>query len=143
MIHKAEPKGFNPRFTVVGCFVEHDDRILLLKRQGHKPQGNRWGVPAGKTNKGEDHLETMIREINEETGLGVDKSDVSFFDRVYVRCSSYDFVYHMFHVKLDNENDIKINISEHKEFRWTCPKNALEMPLIHDLGACIKLFYNI
>ncbi len=48
MISRNKPENFTPKFEVVSCFVEYNDEILLLLRQDHKPEGNTYGVPAGK-----------------------------------------------------------------------------------------------
>ena len=143
MIYDSEPENFNPEFEVVSCFIEHSGEILLLLRQDHKPEGNTWGVPAGKVNKGEEPLDNILREITEETGLEIASSQISYFCKVYVRYPAYDFVYHIFHSKLEGKKEVKINPDEHKEFRWAHPENALGFPLIQDLDACIRLFYKI
>ncbi len=143
MIYDSEPENFNPKFEVVSCFVEYDKKILLLLRQDHKPEGNTYGVPAGKVNEGEKPLETIIREIREETGLEIDSSQISYFRKVYVRYPAYDFEYYIFHSKLEGKRDVQINSNEHKEFRWTSPEDALDLQLIQDLDACIRLFYQI
>ncbi|MCF7831735.1 MAG: NUDIX hydrolase [Candidatus Pacebacteria bacterium] len=141
MIHKEKPENFNSKFDVVSCFVEHDGEILLLHRQDHKPQGNTWGVPAGKVDDGQEILETMIREIQEETGFMLPSSELSYFGKVFVRYPEYDFVYHMYHTELNQRQDVVISQQEHKDFKWISPKKALEMNLIQDLDACIRLFY--
>src|SRR3989344_2825045 len=61
MIYKNLPKKFNPRFEIVSCYVEHNGKILLLHRHGHKSEGNRWGVPGGKIDGGESELGAMVR----------------------------------------------------------------------------------
>jgi len=66
MIYKTEPENFISRFEIVSCYVEHDGKILILHRQNHKPQGNTWGLPAGKIDDNEDKIEAMLREIFEE-----------------------------------------------------------------------------
>ena len=141
MIYKKRPQNFNPKFDVVSCFVEYNGEILLLHRQDHKPEGNTWGVPAGKVDAGESLLEAMTREIQEETGLVLPSSQLSYFGKVFVKYPDYDFVYHICHTKLDQIQKVAINHTEHKDFRWISPENALNMPLIQDLDACIKLFY--
>jgi 8-oxo-dGTP diphosphatase len=141
MIYKKEPKNFNPRFEVVSCFVEHDGDILLLHRQDHKPEGNTWGVPAGKIDKEEQLLNAMVREMREETGLDMAPESFSYFDKVFVRFPEYEFIYHMFHTKLAQKPQITISSGEHKDFLWISPKKALDMNLMRDLDACITLFY--
>lgn len=48
------PQNFVPRVEVAGCFLEWKDKFLYLKRNSDKPQGDTWGIPAGKVEKGED-----------------------------------------------------------------------------------------
>ncbi len=143
MIYKEKPQNFDSKFDIVSCFAEHNGEILLLHRQDHKPEGDTWGVPAGKVDEGEEILETMIREIQEETGFQLFSSQLSYFEKVFVKYPEYDFVYHIFYTKLDQRQKVAINRNEHKNFKWISPKKALDMPLIQDLDACIKLFYKI
>lgn len=71
VVFLEKPEVFNPKFEVVSCFVRCDDRILLLHRQDHKPEGNSWGVPAGKVDQDESIHDAMVRELQEEIGLAV------------------------------------------------------------------------
>lgn len=143
MIYKEKPQNFNPKFGVVSCFVEYNGEFLLLHRQDHKPEGNTWGVPAGKVDGGENILDSMVREIQEETGILLPSSLLSYFGKVFVQYPEHDFVYHIYHTKLEQRQAVAINHKEHKDFTWISPENALDMPLIQDLDACIKLFYEL
>jgi len=141
MIYKKRPQSFNSKFEVVSCFVEHNGEILLLYRQDHKSEGNTWGVPAGKVNEGEEILEAMVRELQEETGFQLPSSQLSYFDKVYVKYPNYDFIYHIYQINLDQRQKVAINHNEHKDFKWISPENALSTTLVRDLDACINLFY--
>jgi len=143
MIYKERPQNFDSKFDVVSCFVEYNGEILLLHRQDHKPEGNTWGVPAGKVNDGENILKAMNREIQEEAGFVLPSSQFFYFGKVYVKYPNYNFVYHIYHAKLNQKQRVAINHKEHKDFRWISPKNALNMSLIQDLDACIKLLYKL
>ena len=143
MIFLIAPEQFNPRFEVVSCFLEYDGEILLLQRQDYKPEGGTWGVPAGKINEGETPNLAILREIFQEVGLNVSEEEMSYFQRVFVRYPNYDFIYHIYHLQLRNKPVVKINPEEHKAFKWVSPANALEINLILDLDACIKMFYKI
>ncbi len=142
MIHQIQPKNFDFRFEIVSCFVEYDGKILLLHRQDRKPEGNTWGVPAGKVDSGENCLIAMSREMAEETAIKVSTDKLKYFKKVYVRYPTYDFIHHIFHVKLTKKCDVKINPIEHKNFQWISPNNALNIDLIQDLDACIKIFFD-
>ncbi len=143
MIFRASPEEFNPKFEVVSCLVEFDGKILLLHRQDRKPQGNTWGVPAGKIDEGESPINALLRELKEETGIVITESQLAYFDKLYVKYPEFDFVYYMFHLKLADKPSILINSTEHKTFEWASPEEALEKQLILDQDFCIKLFYKI
>jgi len=141
MIYHERPENFAPKFDVVSCFFEHDGKILLLLRQDHKPQGNTWGVPAGKVENGETVATAMIRELEEETGVKTTPNLIRFAHMVFVRYPEYDFNYHIFHLSSAEEIFVNIDPSAHKKFAWVTPREALEMELIQDEDACINLCY--
>ena len=141
MITKEKPLDFNKQFDVVGCFVEHNGKFLLLRRHSHKRSGDKWGLPAGKMDDGETISQAMLREIEEETGLKIPEVSVVHFDSLYVRDGSLDIKWHMFGTRLDAKPTIKLSPHEHSEYRWVTPEEALEMDLIHDQAESIRLFY--
>ncbi|MFP5320278.1 MAG: NUDIX hydrolase [Acidimicrobiia bacterium] len=76
-VYRRLPVGFrrrivravSPSFTVGAmCFIERDDGALLLVRHTYR---DRWGVPGGLLQKGEDVGEGARREVREEVGLDV------------------------------------------------------------------------
>lgn len=141
MIYKNRPKKFTPRFEIVSCYIECNGKILLLHRHENKSEGNRWGVPAGKIDLGENELEAMAREIKEETGQLISKLDLTYLDKVYVKYPEYHFVYHMFRTKLDKLPQVILSKNEHQDYDWVSPKDALTYPLVRELDRCIKMFY--
>ena len=141
MVYKTAPKNFNPRFEIVSCYVEYGGKILLLHRHKEKSQGDKWGVPAGKMEKGEKLVDAMIREAREETGLTIKPSELEYLEKVFVRYPGYDFVYHMFRMKLEAKHSVVLSSKEHQAFCWVTPKQALKMNLVNDLDACIKMSY--
>jgi len=141
MIYKNAPKNFSPKFSVVSCYVEHEGEILLLHRHDHKSEGGRWGVPAGKIDQGENELEAIIREIKEETGQKVLAEELEYLSKVYVKYPEYHFIYHMFRVKLDKKADVILSTSEHKDYKWIAPQEALNLELVRELDRCLKMSY--
>lgn len=141
MLHTKKPEIFKPKFEVVSCFVEYRNEILLLLRQDHKSEPNTYWVPAGKINQWENIDVATKREIEEETWIT--EIDLEYFRKVYVKYTNYDFIYHMYSTKLQQEPEIKINLEEHKSYIRKTPIEALRENLIEDLDVCIKMFYNI
>ncbi|KAL8215291.1 hypothetical protein R6Q57_004740 [Mikania cordata] len=59
----------NPKM-VVGCLIEHDNKVLLCKRK-IQPSYGLWTLPAGYMEIGESATEGAIRETWEEAGAKV------------------------------------------------------------------------
>lgn len=143
MIYFQKPADFKPLFEVVSCFCEYEDKILLLLRGNNSPQSNTWGAPAGKQEAKETSSAAMLRELKEETGFVIKEKELRFYETVFVRYESHDFIYHMFFVKFKTQPEVLIDKNEHKDFCWVTPQNALQLPLVKDMDACIKLFFKI
>ncbi|MFB3113667.1 MAG: bis(5'-nucleosyl)-tetraphosphatase [Nitrosopumilaceae archaeon] len=97
--------------------------FLLL----HYPSGH-WDFVKGKMEKGEDPLDTVVREAKEETGI----SDLNFVEG-FEENIEYDFQFEgeLIHKKvvfyLAKTNTEKITIShEHLDFVWLDYKSAFE-----------------
>jgi len=51
----------------IKAVVVHQNRVLLLANERGE-----WDLPGGRPDPGEDHRATLVREVREETGLGVE-----------------------------------------------------------------------
>jgi 8-oxo-dGTP pyrophosphatase MutT (NUDIX family) len=143
MISLRETKGFVPMFSATGCFLENNGRFLVLRRSDSESQANAWGVPGGGIEKGETVPDATLREIREETGISMQHDSLSYWGKVYIRNSDGDFVYHMSSARFPAGSAIRLDPKEHKEYRWVTAEEALSLPLIRDMGPCIKLFYKM
>ena len=145
IVYKEPSANFNPKIEVAALFIEHDNRILLLHRQENKSQGNLWGIPGGKLDKGDTPLQAVVREIKEETGYDFSKQSLENLGAVYIEYDDHNhFVYHMFRAKLVGDPAaVKINFHEHKGFTWVTPKDGLRLELIKGEDACFKLIYGL
>lgn len=142
MVFQEPPENFNPRVEVAACFMEVNGKFLFMKRQPHKSEGNLWGIPGGKCEKGEHSEITVIREIKEETGVDLPKESLKYFGKVYIRYPEVDFVYHMYAHDMESyPTEIAMDPNEHFEYRWMTLKEALELPLIRGEDECIYLVY--
>ncbi|MXP56790.1 NUDIX domain-containing protein [Pantoea sp. Mhis] len=53
--------------------VEDEEGILFVKRSKNEFMANKWEIPSGNMEKGESMLQTISREIKEETSLDICK----------------------------------------------------------------------
>jgi mutator protein MutT len=143
MLSLDRPEGFEPAVTVVGCYMEHEGRFVVLRRLPHKRAGDRWGLPAGKIEPGETPKQAMVREICEETGVVVEEGLLVPHESWYVEHPDRRFVFHTFSIALDQRPDVALHPDEHHEYRWVTPSEALELPLILDQEACIRTRYGL
>jgi len=141
MISKDKPADFTKRFDIVGCFMLHQGKFLMLHRHPHKASGDRWGLPAGKAEPGEGFPDAMLREIKEETGFDVLREKLRFFGSYFVRDGDFDFGWHMFSIELDSVPDVLINPHEHSEFRWVTQAEASTLSLIPDQHETMQIFF--
>ena len=144
-VYHKPTQHFNPKFEIAALYIENGDKILLLHRQDNKSQGNRWGIPAGKVDKGETPLQAVIREVLEETGYDFSKHAIEYLSTVYVEHNPKDhIVYHMFRTQMVFDPEaIRINPHEHKDYKWVIPQDGLKMNLIEDEDTCFKLVYDL
>ena len=65
----------NEQFPVVGVgvVVLNDDNHVLLVQRGQEPNIGMWTIPGGRQEPGETLAETAHREIEEETGVKIDR----------------------------------------------------------------------
>jgi ADP-ribose pyrophosphatase YjhB (NUDIX family) len=61
---------FREHKVAAGVLVEHDGRVLLVRRR-MQPRRGMWTFPAGFVEFDEDPAEAAVRECREETGLEV------------------------------------------------------------------------
>jgi 8-oxo-dGTP pyrophosphatase MutT (NUDIX family) len=139
MVFTKRPKNFNPKFEVVCLHCEFDGKLLFLHRQDHKPEGNTWGMPAGKVEVGESPAASILREVAEELSLVLMEENLEFLMTVFVEFPTYEFIYHIFKYKFIELPEIKINLNEHKDSTWVTPEEALKLNLIEGEEECIRL----
>ncbi len=115
----------NEKSSGAVIFRDTSEGIVFLLL--HYPSGH-WDLVKGKMEKGENPLDTVIRETKEETGI----SDLNFVDG-FEENIEYDFQFEgeLIHKKvvfyLAKTNTEKITIShEHLDFVWLDYKSALE-----------------
>jgi ADP-ribose pyrophosphatase YjhB (NUDIX family) len=72
----------NPAPTASALILDDSGRVLLSRRAGDPGEGM-WDIPGGFIEEGEDPLETLRREMDEETSLEIEPTEFlgGFADR--------------------------------------------------------------
>lgn len=60
--------------VVAGVIVDEAQRVLLARRGAHRHQGGLWEFPGGKREPGETSLAALVRELDEEVGVQVERA---------------------------------------------------------------------
>ena len=109
--------------AIVYCIENQDVKFLLLRySQGH------WDFPKGNKERGETHIDTIRREIKEETGI----SDVTFIDG-FEKEISYNYTRDnrliskkvLYRLARTHSKDVVLS-SEHTNFEWDPYELALK-----------------
>jgi len=112
---------------IVYDFFEGEPIFLLL----HAPEKDYWGNPQGGIDGNEGELEALVREINEETDLEVDPSNIDQKSRyktgygVEREGEMIRTVLFAFAVKGDSEKELVLEV--HDKYLWVGYEEAYQM----------------
>ena len=106
-------------------FREDEERLYLLLHY----QAAHWDFPKGNIEEGEGELDTVRREVKEETGI----DDIEFIEG-FKRISEYYYrrvgrLVHkqvIFYLAKTEQKDVRLSY-EHIGYRWLSFKEALEL----------------
>ena len=128
-VHEIKPENFNSQIEVAACYIECEEKLLLLRNAPEDSEAGSWGVPAGKLESNETSLQGAARELFEETSISVDLSQIQSIGSLYIRKPGVDFVYHLFHIKLATRPEVRLS-TEHQSYRWVSPEEMEMMPIM-------------
>jgi len=63
-------------FVAAAALIDQNGRILVQERPEGKPMAGLWEFPGGKVEAGETPEAALVRELEEELGIGVKEPDI-------------------------------------------------------------------
>lgn len=121
-----KPIIFKPEGCIVpdvriinAIFKSQDERVLLFKRSENSTYfPGFYHILSGKLIVDENYIDGLRREIQEETGIVINKDDiVGESDLEYSKWDGKVFEIKKFCLKFNDDRDIVLN-EEHSEYRW-------------------------
>lgn len=109
--------GFQLKAEISTVFIEVDKHVLLLKRSKKEDQSDTWGIPGGKKELHEQPIDTLLREVKEETQIDLYAKEISYHGHRYARIPNWDYIIHLYRVNL-KERPAVILSKEHTAYRW-------------------------
>ncbi len=129
-VHEIAPAGFTPQVEVAACYLEINNKLLLLQRAHGKLEPGKWGVPAGKLENNEAPENAAERELLEETGISLENpARIQRLNSLYIRKPEVDYVYHVFKVHLDQMPEVHLS-DEHQSYIWATSKDIETIALM-------------
>lgn len=104
--------------------IDQDNNYLLMHRSSHPTFGADPDLPGGTLEDGEQPLQAMIREVEEEAGINIHASQVRLLYRGS-EYSTHQTEYWLYTVTLDARPAVKISW-EHSSFEWLSHAAFLE-----------------
>ena len=125
------------KIRTTGCFMEYDGKFVILHRYPDRPDGDTWGLPAGKVDADETDEQTILREIKEETGYNAVKEELEFLGDYVFGFPDLYLEFPTYRLKLKQPIDVKHKLDEHVGYKWVTGEECYAMPNLirgfHDL----------
>ena len=141
-------KKYRPAIFCVVHTKDHRGRprFLLLKRKLHWVG---WEFPKGKIESREKMIETVVREVREETGIGIKKKDVvdhkisgkyKYNKKLEDRPQYIGQTYHLFSIDVKKiPRKVSFDEKEHSGYKWVSYLKALWLLSYGDQRKCLRI----
>lgn len=109
--------------------LQDDNGLILILKRGdtHPTQASHMDLPGGIVEDSEDPIDTLIRELKEETGIKYDPKNLKLVFALAEENDGKNAVRTVFAGKI-NGNKPKINLSwEHVSYEWLPIDDAIQV----------------
>lgn len=141
----TDQKIIDKQFIATKAFIEHNGKVLILRESSDYDDGVQTGkfdVPGGRMNpeSGQTHIESLKREIHEETGLEVTIKKVFRVIDFFVNPKGEKWhIVCIFFICETQSNDVRLSI-DHDHFEWINPQDYEKFPVIENLKDVFKAY---
>ncbi|MDH6704125.1 8-oxo-dGTP diphosphatase [Kitasatospora sp. MAA19] len=104
---------------VAAAVINHDGRVLLVRRNPDDYMGGLWEIPSGTVENGETILDALYRETTEETGLII--GQVTGFVGHFDYQNSRGGTTRQFNFSVTVEKTEPVVLTEHDAHQWALP----------------------
>ncbi|MFA6410161.1 MAG: NUDIX domain-containing protein, partial [Candidatus Buchananbacteria bacterium] len=121
-------------FVATKAFINFGGKILIIRESNKYQEGSNVGqyaIVGGRVKPGQNFLDSLRREVKEETGLDVyDVRFIHYQDFIYdpIFHKKKHFIFLDFSCKTDKSDNVTLN-DECEKYAWFKPEEALKMPL--------------
>jgi ADP-ribose pyrophosphatase YjhB (NUDIX family) len=104
--------------------INKQGQVLVLHRKENVPEGGKWGIPGGKTEKDNTFLNTAILKTTQETGLDFYASNLKHLDTFKFVAEGMQIIYDVWIAKtiLTSKSEIDLNLEGHDSYKWEYPE---------------------
>jgi 8-oxo-dGTP diphosphatase len=131
------------QFTAMKAFIIYDGKVLLLRENKKYSDGTnieKYDVPGGRVNPGEHFMESLVREIKEETGLTVNVKHPFFVNewRPQVRGEQWHIIGTFLVCEADTNSVVLSQDHDHHE--WILPEEHGKYHVIPNLRKAFEAY---
>lgn len=119
--------ALTPTLLVAACaLIDVDGRVLIAKRPAGKQLAGLWEFPGGKVENGETPEGCLIRELEEELGIGITHACLAPFVFASHAYPSFHLLMPLF---LCRRWEGRVTAREHEAVAWVRPDRMADYPM--------------
>ena len=142
---RGEPFAEGEYYICAEIWVKNSDgQFLITKRHPDKKAGNQWEFVGGGTLAGETTAQSAIRELEEETGIKANDSELTLFE-TYQKKNYFQDLF-VLHKDIDIK-DIILDPQESTDAKWATTEQIQQMidsqEFVYSVGVRFGLYKDI